>query len=42
MIFSQLYAMLRPWFRLAAELLMPLVKQVQPTPIEMTFCYGIM
>jgi hypothetical protein len=39
---TQLYTMLRPWFRCAAELLCPLVKQLQPTPIEMLFCYGIM
>jgi hypothetical protein len=38
----QLYSMLRPWFRLAAELLCPLVKQLQPSPLEMAFCYGIM
>ncbi|KAI6203648.1 hypothetical protein M3Y94_00581100 [Aphelenchoides besseyi] len=39
---ASLYSMLRPWFRLAAELLCPLVKQVQPTAVEMIFCFGIM
>ena len=34
--------MLRPWFRLAAELLMPLIKLLQPTQVEITFCYAIM
>ncbi|KAI6174881.1 hypothetical protein M3Y97_00970600 [Aphelenchoides bicaudatus] len=38
----QLYSLLRPWFRLAAELLCPIVKQLQPSPLEMAFCYGIM
>ncbi|KAI6234469.1 Nuclear hormone receptor family member nhr-28 [Aphelenchoides fujianensis] len=33
---------LRPWFRMCSEVISPAVKQLQPTAVEMIFCFGMM